>query len=185
MMKKFILPLSWLLTVVQLGSATAFAVILTHAKYNSYRCVATDDGKYNLLFDQAEWWKAIFSLSPMLLSALLCIGLTVATLITLYIRNHKPAVSLPIMTGLAAVGHTAFLVLYPSIHPTNLEYSCTMLLSSLFPSVPISTTMNCGNILFHTLPILFSASTVISLALFGLTLLSLIRIKKDNPPSCG
>jgi len=184
MMKKYTLPLAWLLTVAQLGSAIAFAVILVHAKYSSYRFVETD-GQYSFLFDQAEWWKAILSLSPMLLSALLCIGLAVATLITLYIRKRKPAVSLPIMTGLAAMGHTAFLVLYPFIHPANLEYSCTMLLNSIFPNASLTIIMDCGNILFHTLPILFAAGTLISLALFILTLRPLIRTKKDNSPSCG
>ena len=185
MIKKYTLPLAWLLAVAQLGSAIAFAVILVHAKYSSYRFSETD-GQYSFLFDQAEWWKAILSLSPMLLSALLCIGLAVATLITLYIRKRKPAVSLPIMTGLAAVGHAVLFVPYSL---ANLQDGCDALVSNVItffrPDTRPTATIDCENAVFLTLCFLFAAGTVISLILFILTLRPLIRIKKDNPPSCG
>ena len=185
-MKKSILPLAWLLAVAQLGSAIAFAAIMVYAKEKSYWFVMFDNDECIPMFMPKAWWKQIFSLSPTWLPSLLCIGLAVAVLITLYVRKRKPAVSLPIMTGLAAVGHAVLFVPYSL---ANLQDGCDALVSNVItffrPDTRPTATIDCENAVFLTLCFLFAAGTVISLILFILTLRPLIRTKKDNSPSCG
>ena len=180
-MKKSILPLARLLTVVQLGSAIAFAAIMVYAKEKSYWYVMFDNDECIPMFMPEAWWKQIFSLSPTWLPSLLCIGLAVAVLITVYVRKRKPAVSLPIMTALTAVAHSVLFVPYSL---ANLQNSCDTLVSNIItyfrPDTPSATITNCENALCLTLPILFAAGTAISLALFILTLRPLIQAKKEE-----
>ena len=136
------------------------------------------------MFMPEAWWKQVFSRSPAWLPTLLCIGLAVAILITLYVRKRKPSVSLSIMTGLATVGHAVLFVPYSL---ANLQDGCDVLVSNVItffrPDTPRATITNCENALFFTLSLLFAIGTVVSLILFLLTLRSLIRAKKDTPPS--